>query len=630
MNIKSILFAIILLGFSSLSSGKVLESIIVTGVIKKTEANIVYVRDALGQTHKVSQELLTGKIRSKKLFIGDQVSFEKKIVITRPYPALELKKNIKLSKEEKEHLVRVMWRFLSLVEDKNKKLDPNFKPGEGENLKKTTYNLKSVFDFFFSEVHALPPSNACVYAGYTSVMTGTPRTCRPPWSGDNPEYQPCGGGDNVFRCNPKIFGRGLTRGSGDPTGFAEENAVSAWADEGGSSSYNLTTGPGPEGTADSNTTDARRRSAAYVFKTSSSSAAHGFCVLRTDAGDGSLSNITRNCVMAAERNMASILRNFDNNYFNNTYLPLIHAQCANTNLCPAHMFKSTNNTCVSDCASGLFAGTDRVCRTTAAEASTGQATNASESSVRRAGDGFSAECAYLAKHIESINFHHPDNERTQCALWENSELGPPVANCRSVKMSCQRGGHIFTGYLSQAQFNNATLRGRNPEDGSFTAIKDISGINIDRTLEFNFPKDFKLNTSPCLNATEERRQANLANPSLDNCLGAGHEYAQSLGETNTVDGTTRSRFGGGANCQGDYCVVNNRCRVTPANEAVGIDEQFTYDVTLVCRCSPNEYGRDSTIPINLAACQRDQIPQYTPSRRGEIYLDNNASGALDN
>ena len=531
-----------------LAMSYLVEDIVITGKIIKVEANKIHLKDKYGQKHLVDRKMLVEGTNGKKMQIGKMVSFKDKIKMRRPAPDFRLAPGIKLSKKDKTELVHAFYKFLVIADEKMAKKYPNYSPGEGDLLngeETTFFQLKDMLNFFLPELIA-DQNVRCIYAGWPSRQVDDGSECRRPWSrtGTDSNYRACGGGDEVFRCNPKIFGTGIRSST---RSFNPSRAVEPYEGSG-----------------------------VRVFPTPDP--ANGLCIHRTETAE--YSSIVRNCALAARRNMQSILSQPDfERYYEVTYLPIINTQCRHTNFCPGG-FSKEGSECVLTCSEGNpteVAG-KRYCGTAPTEAE-----------VSEQGE----ECAYLAEHIQSINFHRAGG-RTQCTVISNQDYTAPggvevSASCKSVQLACQRNGHMVVGYLDQP---------------GYTALKDsrMAEDPLSLNSSISLPTGTDVYTTACGDDTNSA----LAPVLTDGCNTLQPGQIHNLEEGRAVENSIR----GGERCESDYCVVSAQCSVTRDGNA----SPFLTDVTAVCDCTSQERtATEGNASLTVSECLSREIPQMTPS-----------------
>ncbi len=577
LKIVCLVFSLMFLGtFLQDAKAMLMEKVVVTGKVHRVTDSHVDVKDRLGQIYHVSFNML-GKKKSYR--IGEVVSFTMKLNLKREQATFELNSKVKLTKEDRKQLHAATVKFMSMVHERMAKEEKDYRPVEWDYKQSSYFN--HIINFFLSEAYSTGAAD-CIFAGWPSTkMDGENGACRVPWSSNSQSvshYNGCGGGDNVIRCNPKLFGKGFTGSSGN---FSNTSAVQPY--------------PG---------------ASVKVFKTSSDSAAHGICV-----NVGPTDNVMYNCLQAAQRNMPSILQNFNAANFNAEFAPLINSYCG-TNVCLPGTYKN-GNACVAACPSGTTAN-GHECQAAAAPGDTTAAPPVA-ASAPLAGSR-SAECRYIAQQVASINFHRAP-ETTRCAVYESTES--TVATCKNTRMMCQRGGQMFQGYLSASQYTS--LQGTNPETGARVNVSAMTVspggtvLNADRSLVFNFNADMHLYREPC-----KPESGAGSSPRVDLADFSGCQVAApaslSLGESftgsNTYSATTANK------CTGDYCVLNGTCLSSPppapvaeGAPATSAVNPYFVDVTVVCSC---------TKANNFRTCQLNQIPQFTPiGSNQELYFGGN-------
>jgi hypothetical protein len=582
------------------SWGMLIKDIVIKGTVSKVEKDFYEVKDAYGQKHRPKREKVIA-VKPGKIQIGSKVSFVHKLELKRAPLKLELNKKVKLKDEDKQKLHSATFKFMAMVHDKMKRHDKNYTPHEGALEKKTSWHeavpsLEEMLNFLISPAYCENEAN-CLFAGWPSIESST-GSCLVPWSTDSRSarsgYRACGGGDNVFRCNPKLFGSGVALASGQSESFRDSAAVE----------------PFPNASVS-------------VFPTDDPQ--NGFCV-KTQNSD----NVLFNCLQAAQQNMPNLMRNFDTNYFNTQIAPLVHAYCGG-NVCPEGSYKNGNE-CVESCPGGSTLS-EGECRSTTSAATVvppvEEATSDSTSAEAPVVDiNRQAECEYMAKQIETINFHRtPD--RTRCAIWRNGAV-EGNDSCRSLELVCQRGGHQFKGYLNQEQYTHLKVRHGGREVNISTLASQDEGLWLNTELnetngvDLNFSGDMKLYQRPCLNAEESAEE--VVNPSFDQCQSAeiaGAPVVSPLGELNNA---RASRGTSERDCQGDYCVMQGTCLVQTETAGEGEtsssrraeEPNFFYNVQLVCRCSQEELNGTASPPLSFQRCQAEALDQFTPRTDGEL------------
>jgi hypothetical protein len=215
--IVSFVFLSFLLTISSNLSAELIEDIIISGKVTKIKRRSLVLQDWYGQEHIISKD----EIKNKKLKEGNILSVSRKLDYESLYQWDGLiDTSASLTKEDSEKLYTVLINFLKMI-DRNQ--GRGFLPNERGIEKKTssTRSLnRSLLNLILPEAISKVSKPSCLFAGWPSTLYTNgkdrkkPTRCLTPWSRLNNTksisgYKSCGGGDNVFRCNPQIFGDGI-------------------------------------------------------------------------------------------------------------------------------------------------------------------------------------------------------------------------------------------------------------------------------------------------------------------------------------------------------------------------------------------------------------------------------------
>jgi len=206
--------------FSLSSQAILLEDSVVTGRIKKFDAKTVTIVDHYQHEHVVARKDLPKgtKVSSNvKVSIGLKVKPEQFKFSQLPY---KLENISKLKEAQLKKLVLSYQVFIYTV-------DKQLRDQGGYNKKTVSLDkeVRQFFDFILSNAYADDPAYTCFYGGWPTNASNA--GCRPPWnstllasidSNDPMKYEPCGGPDNVYRCNPVLFGPSIQTNTGSHLG----------------------------------------------------------------------------------------------------------------------------------------------------------------------------------------------------------------------------------------------------------------------------------------------------------------------------------------------------------------------------------------------------------------------------
>ena len=185
------------------AKGELLKHTIIKGVVKRISYKKIWIKDQLGQIHKVPKTYFA---KGRKFNIGKKINYLQKINPKNFNHTFQVRNRKKLTKNEKISLVKSYQIFI-LTLDSNLKLDKTYTGSTALPKEENNYRILKKFSSLFIKpaIATSPPPEqySCFYAGWPA--TGR-RRCRAPWNSEN--YTRCGSSSRYRRCNPTIFGPG--------------------------------------------------------------------------------------------------------------------------------------------------------------------------------------------------------------------------------------------------------------------------------------------------------------------------------------------------------------------------------------------------------------------------------------
>ncbi|MEK6625844.1 MAG: hypothetical protein AABY86_12785, partial [Bdellovibrionota bacterium] len=226
---KSIVCLSLLAVFSFPAFALLLKDAVITGKVKSYDDKVVSIIDRYGKTHVIQKSKISKKIKLEKVknltvrvpLKPDQFAFSQ-----LPYGLNNISK---LKKPAIENLVLAYMYFIQGV-DQQVHARGDYKILNKDDDKYSNWG-RVLLDMAYAQ-ESVPSNNyTCFWGGWPTSTNGSGvgASCEPPFrnqnqtrenSDDPMSYHSCGGGSNVYRCNPVLFGASTQTHTGTGLGAA--------------------------------------------------------------------------------------------------------------------------------------------------------------------------------------------------------------------------------------------------------------------------------------------------------------------------------------------------------------------------------------------------------------------------